>query len=107
MAYDLPHEEPHTRAVTAPDGMTHLITMDGWYWNALEWMDAEENWKKHEFFQLAWKTSKQMENDGTMMHPGDFASEFSAALTMHVWVRAMSFINKGKGIVNDNYGNNF
>ena len=76
--------------------------MDGWYWNSLDWMHDETDWKNADFIDLAWKTAKQMENDGTMENPGNFPAEFQLGFKYHIWFRMKDLINKEDGIVNDN-----
>jgi hypothetical protein len=102
MKYSLSHDQMHSRIITAPDGIDHLITMGGWYWNSLDWMHNETDWKNSDFIGLAWKTAKQMENDGTMENPGNLLAEFQLAFKYHIWFRMKDLINKEDGIINDN-----
>ena len=53
MKYSLPHDQMHSRVITAPDGLNHVITMTGWYWNSLDWMHDETDWKNTDFIELA------------------------------------------------------
>jgi hypothetical protein len=90
----------YTRGVETPDGGHQVVTMEGWYWNAAEWLAAEKNWPLERFVKLAWKTAKQMENDGTMTYD-NFRTEFAAGLQEGIRYIAALHIARGSGI-NDN-----
>lgn len=103
MAYNLPSSETHTRLVTAPDGIDYLVALDGWYWNALDWMHAETDWKDTDFINGAWRVAKQNENDGIMENPGNLPAEFAAAFKIYIWMKMSDFIDKENGIANNNF----
>lgn len=101
MAYNLPSDALFSRAITGPDDISYIVTMDGWHWNSLDWMRDNTEWKEKDFIELAWSVSRQMENDGTMKHPGDFPSEFSYCFMAGVCFRMKDLINKENGLAND------
>lgn len=101
MAYDIPSDDAISRIIKAPDGIDYIVTMDGWYWNSLDWMHENTDWKEADFINLAWRVSRQMENDGTMKHPGDFSSEFAYCFKAGVCLHMNDLINKENGLAND------
>lgn len=100
----LPPTEKYSRIVTAPDGMSYLITMEGWYWNALEWGHSEKGWEEKVIIKGAWNAAKQTEKDGTMNNPGNFPAEFAQAFEYYIWINTTDLLNKEDGIINDNLG---
>ena len=101
MTYDLISLKNYTRVIIAPDGGSHLVTMPGWYWNALAWMDEATEWSEFGFIGTAFDTAKKMEQNGTMMHPDNFHAEFSEAFRIHIWHRLKVIDYQQRGIANE------
>lgn len=75
----------YSRIIKAPDDIDYLITLEGWYWNALDWMDEATPWDKDYFVRIAWRSAKLMEESGTMTHKGCLKSEFQTALKLGIY----------------------
>lgn len=94
MSSESPSEEVKSRKFTAPDDNIYTVHMEAWYWNSLDWMNNNTEWSERDFLELAWKTARQMENDGTMEHPGNFQEEFALAFKSHVGFRMTQLIEE-------------
>jgi hypothetical protein len=103
MPYDLPSKEVFQRIIKTPDGTDYIIALPGWYWNSLDWMDTNTNWHEIDFIGIAWRVARQMENDGTMKHPGNLHAEFAFVFEAVIWAKMNDFISTDNGASNTNY----
>lgn len=103
MVEELPAEEVHTRIIKGLDGVDYLIAMEGWYWNSLDWMHANTDWKDSDFIEMGWSVARQMENDGTMKNPGNFPAEFAFGFKACIWSRMVNFISAENGAANNSH----
>lgn len=99
--YDLPLDDLFSRVVNA-EGQDYLITMDGWHWNSLDWMNDKTNWVLQDFIEMALCTAKELEQNNAMTFPGNFPAEFMTAFKGHVYLRMKILINEENGLHNDN-----
>jgi hypothetical protein len=99
--YDLPSKERFTRSVTAPDGSTHLITMEGWYWNSLDWMHDCKGWTDRDFIEMAWESARDIQRHDQATFPNSIATTFAKMLEAHIWYRCCTFMNEEDGVCND------
>lgn len=102
MAYDLPNDVIYPRLINGPDGYEYLFRLEGMFWNNLDWIIGESTWEEANLIRQAWMVAKQMENDGTMTHPGDFKAEFVEAFKAVIATVRQHVINDHAGVVNDN-----
>jgi hypothetical protein len=58
-------------------------------------------WKEADFIEMGWSVAREMENDGTMKHPGNFPAEFAFAFECCVWSRMVNFISAENGAANN------
>lgn len=79
MPYDLPSFAPLSRVLRGENGLDHLITMEGWYWNSLDWMNDETEWKQADFVGMAWRAALEVENNG---EAGNLQGNVVAAFTL-------------------------
>lgn len=80
MPYDLAADEPHARVLLGLDRAQHTVTMEGWYWNALDWLDAETSWKSEDCVRAAWTAAINAIRNRTTTNPGNFIADFTLAL---------------------------
>lgn len=92
----------YSRIVKAPNGIEYLVTLEGWYWNSLDWMITEDGWTLDSFTGSAWRVARKMEEAGTMNFPGDFKSEFQEALGMAIQEQMHVTLARIDGHENDN-----
>jgi len=78
--YDLATNESHSRVLLGFDRAQHSIAMEGWYWNALDWLDAETEWKTGDLVQVAWIAAINAIRNRTTTNPGNFLADFTLAL---------------------------
>lgn len=80
MPYDLAHDERHTRLLYLPTGLDCVVAMEGWYWNALDWMVENSEWSLRHFVDTAWLAASRTEEAGVMSNPENKIAEFRDGL---------------------------
>jgi hypothetical protein len=89
MPYDLPSSDLFTRPIEGRDNVDHLITMPGWYWNSLDWLDAETRWDRDHLVRVGYALAENAVADGYSR--GDFHADLTVALknTIALRIRAL------------------
>ncbi len=99
--YGLPEEELFTRTVKGPNGVDYLISMPGWYWNSLAWVDDHGDWREADFYKGAWRIAREIEDTYDIGGPGAFQVAFEGSLQRLIWLKMTEIIDRSKGISND------
>jgi hypothetical protein len=99
--YGLPEEEVVTRKVTGPNGVDYLLSMPGWYWNSLAWINDHTDLRATDMYMCAWRIAREIDDTYDIGGPGAFQVAFEGSLQRLIWFEMTDVINKANGISND------
>ena len=92
MPYDLPSDEVCSRTIRMPDETDHVIDMEGWYWNSLDWINDNTDWSLEDYIKLAWTSARELISEGTAKYPDDLMAEFVLCFKFAIKERMMKII---------------
>jgi hypothetical protein len=98
--YGLPSEEVFTRKVTGPNGIDYLVALPGWYWNSLDWINDNGDWREADFFDVAWRLAREVEDTQDIGGVGGFQGVLERSLQGLIWVKMDKTIKQSQGIAN-------
>ena len=100
----LPAKETFSRTVAGPNGVEYLLAIPGWYWNALDWLTANGYWREDDFYKVAWKLAREVEDTYDIGGHGGFQGVLARSLQGVIWVKWTKTMNQINGISNDSIG---
>ena len=93
---------PHTRAIIIlPDGPDYLITMPGWYWNCLWWMESINAYSQQSFVTFAWKTTLNGIEHGVWGNLENTQEIFTNTLMRLIGIEIQTLTHQNNGAIND------
>ena len=75
-----------------PDETDHVIDMEGWYWNSLDWINDNTDWSLEDYIKLAWTSARELISEGTAKYPDDLMAEFVLCFKFAIKERMMKII---------------
>lgn len=97
------HDNDYIFIIEAPDDIAYFTTLRGWYWNFLDYLDAErhDDYSKDKVYGIAWRAMHSCLSDGVLHADGRIQAEYRHFLMLAVSEVFEQVDSRLRGHVND------